>query len=148
MRGRRHEKGAILLLAALGLMVLLLFAGLAIDSGLLQLQKAQLQTAADAAAVAAAHELSGGDQGRLLAAAREDAALNGYGEGPAGENRVVVYHPPRQGRYAGDANAVEVVASHRGRTLLLTLSGRKSTTVTARAVGLRDPGGNGVLLGE
>lgn len=148
MSGPGTEKGAILLLAALGLIVLLLFAGLAIDSGLLQLEKARLQTAADAAALAAARELPGAVGDTLFEAARADAALNGYQEVAAGANRLTVRHPPESGPYAGDPDAVEVIASHTGRTLLLPFPGSKTAVVAARAVGRRAPGQERVLLAE
>lgn len=53
-RLRREERGAVMVMAALSLTVLLLFAGLALDFGRAHLLKAQLQTAVDAAALAGA----------------------------------------------------------------------------------------------
>lgn len=142
------EKGAILLLAVLGLIVLLLFAGLTIDSGLLQLEKARLQTAADAAALGAARELGRAGGNTLMEAARADAARNGYRQTASGATRLTVRHPPETGRYAGDSDAVEVIATHTGRTLMLPFPGTKTAVVAARAVGRSAAGSDQVVLGE
>lgn len=53
-RLRREERGAAMVMAAVSLTVLLLFAGLALDFGRAHLLRAQLQTAVDAAALAGA----------------------------------------------------------------------------------------------
>ena len=54
-----ERRGVILVLTAIVLVVLLGFVALTIDVGLIQLTKTQLQSAADASALAAATELSG-----------------------------------------------------------------------------------------
>lgn len=53
-RLRREESGAVMVIAALSLTTLLLFAGLALDFGRAHLLRAELQTAVDAAALAGA----------------------------------------------------------------------------------------------
>jgi uncharacterized membrane protein len=143
---RSKQSGAVLLIVALGITVLLLFAGLALESGMLQLNTLRLQTATDAAAIAAARELARGNLQAMEAAARNDSALNGYPLSPS--NRIALYHPPRSGHYAGDASAVEVVASHSGAALLMALSGHRTTRVSARAVGRLSANGHAILLGE
>jgi len=55
---RLRQRGAVAILAAIALPVLIGFAGLAIDSGRLYVQKGELQNAADACALAAARELT------------------------------------------------------------------------------------------
>lgn len=55
--GRLNNKGAALVFIAVGLVVLLALAGLAIDLGYMYVAKAQLQSAADAAALAGAGRL-------------------------------------------------------------------------------------------
>lgn len=55
---RLRERGAVAILAAITLPVLIGFAGLAIDSGRLYVQKTELQNAADACALAASRELT------------------------------------------------------------------------------------------
>lgn len=53
-RLRREERGAVMVMAAATLTILLLFAGLALDFGRAHLLRAQLQTAVDAASLAGA----------------------------------------------------------------------------------------------
>jgi len=57
-RARRQERGIVAVLVAIALLALLAMAGLAIDIGHLVLNKSRLQSAVDAAALAAAKELS------------------------------------------------------------------------------------------
>ena len=56
---RRPQRGAVAIVVALSLAVLIGFAGLALDTGRLYLTKTELQNAADACALAAAYELTG-----------------------------------------------------------------------------------------
>jgi hypothetical protein len=53
-RLKEQERGAVMVMAAVSLTILLLFAGLALDFGRAHLLRAQLQTAVDAAALAGA----------------------------------------------------------------------------------------------
>src|SRR3990172_8348055 len=61
------EKGAVLVWAAVGLAVLIFFAGLATDIPYLYVARQQAQTAADAGALAGAYELPNGGKARNLA---------------------------------------------------------------------------------
>src|SRR5258708_1286537 len=56
---RRRERGAALVLVVIGMLALLAMAGLAVDTAHVLLNKSRLQSALDAAAVAAAKSLSG-----------------------------------------------------------------------------------------
>lgn len=71
-----HESGNITILVALSLVVLVGFASLVVDAGLLFSEKAKLQNAADAACLAGAQELP---DSRMLAdsSARDYASANG-----------------------------------------------------------------------
>jgi uncharacterized membrane protein len=53
-RGRREQRGTVAIIVALSALVLFGFAGIAIDVGRLYVNKTELQTAADACALAAA----------------------------------------------------------------------------------------------
>jgi Flp pilus assembly protein TadG len=55
----RRQRGAVAIIVALSLVVMVGFMGLAIDGGRLDLTKTELQNAADACALAAAYELTG-----------------------------------------------------------------------------------------
>ena len=57
-RGRREQRGTVAIIVALSALVLFGFAGIAIDVGRLYVNKTELQTAADACALAASAELT------------------------------------------------------------------------------------------
>src|SRR5258708_5358052 len=61
--GRRHERGAILVWFALGLLVVVGFIGIAVDVGRMYLVRTEGQTFVDAGALAAAAELDGTSAG-------------------------------------------------------------------------------------
>lgn len=65
----RKEKGAVAILVALSMVVLLGMVGLAVDSGKLFVSKSELQNSADACALAAARELTGANTNQLTLAA-------------------------------------------------------------------------------
>jgi hypothetical protein len=56
---RREQRGAVAIIVGLSMVVLIGFAGLALDGGHLYLTKTELQNAADACALSASYELSG-----------------------------------------------------------------------------------------
>jgi Flp pilus assembly protein TadG len=74
----RGERGAILPLAAIGMVVFLLAAGLSIDISHLYMVGTELQNAADAAALAAASALNSGAGGISQAVDRAVATVNKY----------------------------------------------------------------------
>ena len=68
--------------------------------------KRQIQTAADAGAISAAHTMAkGGTDTAAQAAADVDVALNAFVAG--GSNTVVTNIPPLTGAYTADSNARE-----------------------------------------
>jgi Flp pilus assembly protein TadG len=71
----RREDGAVLVVVALTMAVLLGFSALVIDMGALYLEKSRLQSALDAAALAGAQELP--DTAGAASAARKYYAANG-----------------------------------------------------------------------
>lgn len=74
----KGERGSVLPLTAISMLVLLLAAGLAIDVSHLYTAKAELQNAADAAALAAASQLSSTSGGIKQAVTEASKALNRY----------------------------------------------------------------------
>jgi hypothetical protein len=129
---RANQRGFVAVTAALLLLVLMMFGGLAIDVGYLQWQKRQAQLAADAAAVGAAQELRSSGNGALTAA-RNDAALNGFTDG-VNNTTVTLNQPPQYGSLAGSNSAVEAIVTRTVPTLFMMLAGRNTATVSARAV--------------
>jgi Flp pilus assembly protein TadG len=78
------ERGATAVIVALLLVPLLGFAAIAVDVGALYAERARLQTAADAAALAVARDCAVGDCGDMQATATELVTAN-VGEGQADE---------------------------------------------------------------
>ena len=75
---RKEERGSILAISAIGMLTILLAVGLGIDISRLYLSKAELQNAADAAALAGASGLNGVSTGIKEAADRAVKAMNKY----------------------------------------------------------------------
>ena len=134
LASRGKETGQALVMAAMGLTVFILAAGLAIDMGFLRYQKRLQQSAADSAAIAGAAEIpfSGCSTGSCPGATT-DSASNGFTDGTDNVT-VTVYSPPNDGPHAGLAGYVEVLVTKIQPTFFVKIAGVNSATVTARAV--------------
>lgn len=121
-----------MLVTALAMIALLGFAAFATDVGLLWSQRRHMQTAADAAAIAAATALRDGTD--ISSAANAVAALNGFTSGTQGVT-VAANNPPSSGLYAGNSSYVEVIIARPEPTYFLRVFGYQSMAVSARAVG-------------
>jgi Flp pilus assembly protein TadG len=141
----RRDRGFVLITIVATIAVVLTLIGLAIDTGNLQLAKIRMQTAADAAALGAVQELRAGGTGGLAAAARDDAAANGYIDGQSSVE-VSVHNPPASGYYTADTSAVEVIIRKDVKTFFMSLIGFHTMNVTARSVARRGPGTNCVYV--
>ena len=134
----RERKGAMIVMVAVVLVVLLGSLAMALDVGAGNRERRMAQTAADAAALAGAVELY-----RLQGVAgRHDSAV-------AAANREVVRNhylltdivspcpcnPPITGPHAGDINYIEVVLSKNSPTMFGSIFGMGSLTSGARGVG-------------
>lgn len=86
----KSQKGQALVFTAFGLLILMGIMGLAIDMGHLRSVKRDMQTAADAAAIAAAGEIDYGDWNN---AGLNASSKNGYANGTNGVT-VTITHPP------------------------------------------------------
>jgi Flp pilus assembly protein TadG len=134
---RNSEAGQTLIAVALMLVVLLGALGLAIDMGYLRYMKRQLQTAADAAAIAGALEINscGGSSGcsNLIDAAQKASGENGFTDGTRGVT-VAVNNPPTTAGdpHSGDAHYVEVIVSQPEPSHFANVFGVSSTTLSAR----------------
>ena len=82
----KGERGSILATSAIGMLAVLLAVGLGIDVSRLYLSKAELQNAADAAALAGVSGLNGAAAGITEAADRAVAAMNNYNFNKTGVN--------------------------------------------------------------
>lgn len=76
--GRKSERGSVLAMSAIGMLSMLLATGLAVDISHFYSAKAELQNAADAAALAAASQLNSTSGGIKLAVVEATKPLNKY----------------------------------------------------------------------
>ena len=133
----RNEEGQTVILTALCMTILLGFMALAVDVGMMFRAKRSLQSAADAAAVAAAIEMGyhgnnglTGSSNNVTAAADAAAALNGVTDA----TQVAVNNPVTDGYHTG-SGYVEVVVTQPNPTIFMGMFGRSTMNVMARAVG-------------
>ena len=129
----RDERGAVIILAAVMMLMLMGFVGLALDTGGLFNHKRILQTAADAGAWQGGHELHRGNTALITPAALTGTQENGAPNGSYGAV-VQVHHPPVAGYYVGDAAAVEVVVRQPTPITFMSLFGWGPAPNAARAV--------------
>jgi Flp pilus assembly protein TadG len=77
-KGRKSERGSVLAMSAISMAALLLATGLAVDISHFYTAKAELQNAADAAALAGASQINSTSGGIKMAVAEATKALNKY----------------------------------------------------------------------
>jgi hypothetical protein len=127
-----HNRGQIMLLTAMAIIMLLGFVGLAIDISFFYTSKRHMQTAADAAAIAAAKALrNNGTYGSATKAAKDVARLNGFDVGANGVT--VTAEPPKTSPY-NTAGYVQVTVARPEPTFFLKVLGFNSMNVSARAI--------------
>jgi len=136
-----------MVLFTIALVVMMSFAALASDIGLMWRVKLQMQGAADAAAVAGADALLAGGSGAPSTAAQALSSTNGFTDGSptswSSHNvSVTVNNPPASGAFTGNSSAVEVIISQLQPSFFAGTLGFASMTVTARSVALSSSGPN------
>ncbi len=141
------KRGQILLVTALGIVATIGIAGLAVDVGELWKTRRQMQTAADAAAIAGANDLAVQDTTDVVNDARNAAGTNGFANGGTtafsdSAISVTVTSPPTSGTYSGNSNAVMVTVAENQPTQFLRLLGYSSIPVSASSTGLTVTGGS------
>jgi len=162
---RRSEAGQALIMTAAALVVLIGFAGLAIDMGVMRYNKRLLQTAADAAAIAGASNLpiDGVTLGGITAGAQDAATRVGFTDNGGGQvsnctgaavgticvqvNSVETTGGPQTGPHQNNPGYVEVLVAEVYPTYFMKILGINSEAITARAVAasLGPATGNGCL---
>ena len=138
-RRLENRSGAIVVLVAVSLIVLMGVLVLAIDGGSLQQQKRIAQTAADAAALAGAVEIFRNRIDSVEESAFSEAKRNGF-EHTVGGAIVTVTYPAAGTNFAG-AKFVNVEVQRTLPSIFASIFGRASTVIRAHATG-------GVALGE
>jgi hypothetical protein len=130
---RKKEAGQALVFGVVVLAIVLMgFAGLGIDMGVLRYDKRLQQTAADAAAIAGASNLGPPASG-VTAGAKAASATNGFTDG-TNNVTVSVNNGPTSGPHNGNAAYVEVLVAAIQPTYFMRILGISTQTVTARAV--------------
>lgn len=141
MTSVRCERGQAVVLVALLMSTMLLFSGLAVDTGQLMVSRRSMQDAADAGALGGAVTLyQSGTPTQAKTNAATDTTAMGYTDGVGGA-AVAVNSPPTQGSFSGNASYVEVIVTQTVRTFFLP-----SQSVTVRAVAGSTPGGSGPAI--
>jgi len=140
----RQERGAIAVMFALMLPVIMGFVGLAVEVGMWYAVKRNLQSAADAAAMSAAYEISANSTSAIRdAAALTDATRNDY---DASIGNIIINSPPLSGSYTGNSSAVEVILSEVHTMMFASLISSSDVTIAARAVALSSGDGDACVL--
>lgn len=134
---RNREKGAIIPLFAVILPAIVGALGLAVDTGSMYDETRRMQTAADAAAIAAAQEMRVLNFDGYKTAAISDATLNGYE--PDDEVTIEINRPPSTGPRSGDSRFVEVFIRREAPTYFMGIFVDKGASLTARAVAGVEP---------
>lgn len=129
----RDERGAVLAVVAVSLLGLIGFVGLALDTGVAYDHRRDMQTAADAGALAGASEIFRHNTSRVEGAARDGTATN-YFDGSVEGVTVTVNFPPAEGYFVGDDRFVEVIVRQPTPTFFMRTFGIDAVDVTARAV--------------
>ena len=121
-----------------------MFSGLAVDVGMVQLRKLQLQHAADAAALGALYERARG-YSDWVAAGKADAAMNGFTDGANGVT-ISIVSPPTSGAYSGNAKAIQTTAVQSYHTAFMGLVGSGYAAPGAMSVAMSTPNPNCVFI--
>jgi Flp pilus assembly protein TadG len=129
----RDTGGAIAVVAALAMPVIIGFVGVGVEVGLWFHTKRGLQSAADAAALSGAYErLAGNSNSVATSAAGQAATINGY-DGTIGDS-IVVNIPPLSGEFVGNSSAVEVIMRRDLALLFSSVFMAGNITIDAYAV--------------
>ena len=125
-------------MTAFSLIALCALVGLAADTGYFFDCKRQMQTAADAAALAGAEQLRRAGTTQPVTAANSAAVANGFTNGASGTT-VAVHNPPLSGYYTADTSYVEAIITQDRPTLFMRVLGIPTGRASARAVaGVQD----------
>ena len=138
---RNHRHGTVLVVTAIVLIALVGLLGLVIDGGQMMTAHRSTQTAADAAACAAAMDLSTGKSNAAATATATTFVQQYNGLATA---TVTVNIPPASGPHLGKSQYAEAIVSRVVQVWFMPVLGVvKHQTVTARAVGGFEGSSNG-----
>lgn len=130
-RLRSDESGAMLIVVALMMTMLMGLLGVGVEVGSWYMARRSLQTAADAAAIAGALEEARGSADRVTSAATKEATRNGA---EAAKDVILINAPPTSGAYKGDTQAVEAIITRPEGRLFSAVLASDTVSISARAV--------------
>lgn len=113
------------------LMTFLLFGGLTLDAGMLELRRLRIQQAADAAAQEAMYECIHNNSS-WSTAGKALAALNGFTDGSNGVT-VSIVNPPTSGTYSGNTLVFQATVTQNVSTLFMGMLNHGAATIAATA---------------
>jgi hypothetical protein len=142
----KNQKGAVVALFAVMLPAFIGALGLAVDTGATYEQNRRMQTAADAAALAAAQEVRGENYGGVENAAYNGARQNGFEPSSDAGIGIQVHRPPSTGAFKGDSEYVEVIVTQPQPLYFMRLFKEEPDDIRARAVAGTQPGDTCVLV--
>ncbi len=116
---------------------LLLCCGLAVDVGLMQMHKLQMQSATDAAAFAAELEYERGT-GNWATAGKGDAGINGFTDG-TGSTTVNITMRPSTGTFSGWYDAIQATITQPQSSTFLKFLSNSTATLNTKSVALVTP---------
>jgi Flp pilus assembly protein TadG len=146
----KDRRGAVAIVMALALPVVVGMAGLGVEAGKWFLVKRQAQTAADAAAFAGALELAANSSSTVTSvrsAARKESERNGFAHGSNPKVDVTIpytYTDPYTHKVS--SNAVEVIVTRDETRLFSAIYLSTPARIVARAVGLVNASGAACIL--
>ncbi len=140
----RDSKGGVLVTYGLALPALLGFVGVGAETGTWYVAKRDLQTQADAAAIAAAWQVAYEQDDQVIPVALGEAVRNGFED--TDETDYTVLNPPTSGPNAGNTNAVEVILRERHNALFSVLVDAEGASIASRAVAEIDSSGEACAL--
>jgi len=126
----KNEDGQVLVLTAILLAVLLGFAALTIDIGMVYITKTKLQNAADAAALAGAQDLPNSSIDTLTANDTAESTARNYAE----QNGVPALETKPTPSYNGDPTKIEVICTKTVSYTFARVLGFTQAEVSARAI--------------
>jgi Flp pilus assembly protein TadG len=130
---KKDESGNVFVLAAMCIPILIGFAGMALDVGMLYRVRQNVQIAANAGAVAGAlNYIHSASDTSAQSAGAAAATVNGYTSGTNGAT-VTINAPPTSGPLTS-AGYVEAIVTENSPTTFMALFGFGKVNVTARAV--------------
>src|SRR5271166_5395832 len=138
----KAQRGQVMVLVALSVIVLLGFMGLATDLGVLWAVRRKAQTAADAAAVAGANATLGSDSSAYATAATDVASLNGFTSGS--QNVTVTVSQPSPNGYPS-GTYVQVNITRTVPTYFLGAVGYRSIPISVTSLAGNTSGPNTII---